>query len=66
MIIKIKLKQLKICGMGDKIPLGIIYKEKRETYHEKLNFINDKPLIDKENEIEIRKIYERIHMLQRF
>ena len=37
---------------GDKIPLGIIYKEKRETYHEKLNFINDKPLIDKENEIE--------------
>lgn len=40
---------------GDKIPLGILYKEEKPNFHDKISFLKDgKPLID--SEINLKKI----------
>lgn len=37
---------------GDKIPLGIIYKEEKPTFHDKINFLREgAPLVDKETDL---------------
>lgn len=34
---------------GNSIPIGILYKEEKESFHEKIDFLRDgKPLVDKE------------------
>lgn len=38
---------------GDRIPLGILYKEEKPTYHDKIDFLkNGAPLVDRQTDIE--------------
>lgn len=38
---------------GDKIPLGILYREEKPTYHDKIDFLkNGKPLTDKDTDLD--------------
>lgn len=41
---------------GDKIPLGIIYKEEKPTFHDKIDFLKDgTPLVDRQFDLNIIK-----------
>ena len=49
---------LKSMEWGDKIPTGIIYKEEKTTFHDKIPFLKDgKPLVDMEPDLEQVKSY---------
>jgi len=38
---------------GDKIPLGILYKEEKQDFHDKIDFLkNGKPLVDSDFDLD--------------